>query len=135
MNKQSTVLALDLGDKRHGVAIAHLPTKVALPQAVIPQSRHFLADLGQLHAEYNFELVVVGLPLTLTGTHSPQTAKVEKLAAQISQHLGIPVVFEDERFTTRQAQSLFAARKKDSTAQLDSIAAQLILEQWLARHP
>ena len=136
MNNSSTILAIDIGDRRHGLAIAHLPTRVALPLTILPHSRHFLTDLAKLHAEHNFSLIVIGLPLTLAGGRSPQTAKVEKLAQKIGDFLKVPIALEDERFTTRQAHGLtLASGRKDPATQIDAVAAQLILEHWLARHP
>ncbi len=132
MNKDSKILGLDLGDRRHGLAMIQLPVRVAIPLGTLTHSRRFLADLAKLHLEHGFDLVVVGLPLTLTGGHSPQTTKATHLAQKIAHHLQLPVVFEDERFTSRQAANLLG---KDQAHSIDAISAQLILEQWLERQP
>jgi putative Holliday junction resolvase len=72
--------------------------------------------------------VVVGLPLSLSGGDSAQTAEARSFAALLAERLDVPVELYDERFTTS------IARARGGTASEDSRAAAALLEGWLARH-
>ena len=86
-------------------------------------------------------VVVVGLPLRLDGTESPQTERVRVFAAALAaaaEPAGVSVVLEDERLTTRIAQrqvgtSGLPRSRRQEKGRLDEVAAVLILESYLAR--
>jgi putative Holliday junction resolvase len=83
------------------------------------------------------ELVVVGLPRRLDGTPNDMTAKVEKFAHGLGSRMGLPVVLQDERLTSREAESRLALREKDwraRKARLDAAAAAIILQDYLDAH-
>jgi putative Holliday junction resolvase len=90
-------------------------------------SRRGRARLRELIAEVGAERVVVGLPLSLTGEDSAQTAEAREFAAGLGRALTIPVELYDERFTTRLAE------RTPGRASEDSRAAAHLLESWLAR--
>jgi putative Holliday junction resolvase len=79
--------------------------------------------------EREAQRVVVGLPLTLSGGDSAQTAEARAFAARLQDALAVPVELYDERFTTTIAQ-----RTTGSAASEDSRAAAVLLEDWLARN-
>jgi len=96
-------------------------------------TRAGLGALAALVAAREAQLVVVGLPLTLSGGESAQTAEAREFAARLARRLGagVPVELHDERLTTRMAQ-----RDLSREASEDSRAAAHLLEDWLARrHP
>lgn len=128
------IIGLDIGDRHTGVAILDTDTSVALPLPALSNNRFFIKHLSEVVAFYQPDKLVVGLPLTLAGTDSPQTRKVRSLATKISDTLGIAIDFEDERFTTRQASNLLAGSTNLPPHHLDSVSAQLILEGWYNRH-
>jgi len=74
------------------------------------------------------ELVLVGLPLSLSGADSGQTASTRAFAAELERRLDVPVELYDERFTTRLAE------RTGGSASEDSRAAAHLLEGWLAAH-
>jgi putative Holliday junction resolvase len=126
----SRVLALDYGSARCGCAVSD-PTGVLarpLPVVAAPGTRRGLGRLKALIAELGAERVVVGLPLSLAGHDSAQTAETREFAARLQQALPIPVELYDERFTTRLAQ------RAGGSADEDSRAAAHLLENWLTRH-
>ena len=90
-----------------------------------PGSRRGLARLRALVADLEAERVVVGLPLSLSGTDSAQTAETREFAVRLQEHLNVPVELYDERFTTRIAQRTGGASAEDSRA------AAHLLEDWL----
>jgi putative Holliday junction resolvase len=91
-------------------------------------SRRGRARLRELIREVGAERVIVGLPLSLSGADSAQTAEARAFAAGLERALSIPVELYDERFTTRLAE------RTPGRASEDSRAAAHLLESWLARH-
>jgi putative pre-16S rRNA nuclease len=124
------VLALDYGSARCGCAVSDPTGTLATPVEPIlrPGTRKGLARLADLVRERGAERVVVGLPLSLSGGDSPQTAETRAFAARLAERLTVPVELYDERFTT-----LMASRDPgDPRASEDSRAAAHLLEGWLA---
>ncbi len=123
------VLALDYGSARCGCAVSDPTGVLATPLEPVtaPASRRGLGRLRALVAELGAELVVVGLPLSLAGGDSAQTAETRAFAAQLERLLPVPVRLYDERFTTRLAE------RSGGRASEDSRAAAHLLESWLAR--
>jgi len=129
----SRVLALDHGRARCGVAVSDPSGTLATPLDVVerPDSGRGLDALAALVREWGAGCVVVGLPLPLGGGESEQTAAARAFAKALQRRLGggIPVVLEDERFTTRLAERDPAQARGEE----DSRAAAHLLEGWLAR--
>lgn len=128
---QQKVLGLDLGDRHIGVAIVDMDARVALPLTTLSNNRQFTDELLRLKKEHGFLTIVVGLPLTLSGSDSPQTHKVRELAAKIAEKTDCEVILEDERFTTHQASQLLTNAAHDPASSVDAISAQLILQAWM----
>jgi putative holliday junction resolvase len=121
------VLALDHGAARCGVAVSDPTGTLATPVGVVerPDTKGGLERIEALVHEHDAVLVVVGLPLSLSGGDSAQTAEARGFAARLSEQLDVPVELYDERFTTSLA--LQAGGK----ASLDSRAAATLLDEWL----
>ncbi len=125
------VLALDYGKARCGCAVSDPTGVLATPLEEVraPGSPRGMARLRELAGELEAERVVVGLPLTLAGRDSAQTAETRKFAARLEAQLPVPVELYDERLTTRLAE------RTGGRAGLDSRAAAHLLESWLASQP
>jgi putative Holliday junction resolvase len=125
------VLALDYGRARCGCAVSDPTGTLATPLEPVTDvtSRRGRARLRELVKEVGAERVVVGLPLSLSGTDSAQTAETRAFAAGLDRALPIPVELYDERFTTRLAE------RTPGRASEDSRAAAHLLESWLASRP
>jgi putative holliday junction resolvase len=124
------VLALDYGSARCGCAVSDPTGTLATPIDPIlrPATRKGLARIAELVRELGAQRVVVGLPLSLSGEDSAQTAETRAFAARLGERVRVPVELYDERFTT-----LMASRDPgDSRASEDSRAAAHLLEGWLA---
>jgi putative holliday junction resolvase len=121
------VLALDYGSARCGCAVSDPTGVLATPIDPIPspRSRRGLARLRALVEKLGAERVVVGLPISLAGGDTTQTAEARQFAATLERELPIPVELYDERLTTR-----LAARIGGRTSE-DSRAAAHLLESWL----
>ena len=124
------VLALDYGSARCGCALSDPTGTLATPIAPVlrPATRKGLARIGELVSEREARIVVVGLPLSLSGADSAQTAETRAFAQCLSERLSIPVELYDERFTTLMASRDPGARGSSE----DSRAAAHLLEGWLA---
>lgn len=132
------VLALDVGTKRIGVAVAETGSTVALPLTVIERTnmRSDLERIAGLVREYNVDEMVVGDPVTLSGQRGPAAEKIDRFVEQLQRVFSGTIHRVDERMTTAQAtRTLIAAdvsRSKRKTV-VDKMAAALILETYLAR--
>jgi putative Holliday junction resolvase len=99
------VLALDYGSARTGVAVSDPTGTVARPLCVVEHAgtETGLSRLFELVREQAAECVVVGLPLTLRGTHGEQARETERFVVDLRAALDVPVETFDERFTTTLA--------------------------------
>lgn len=133
-----SVLALDVGSKRIGVAVADPGASFALPLTVV-QRTNLKADLDAvcgLAAEYGASEIIVGYPVTLAGERGPAVEKMDRFIEQLQRVFDGPIHRVDERLTTAQAtKSLLAAdvRRERRKAVVDKMAAALILDTYLAR--
>jgi putative Holliday junction resolvase len=120
----SRVIALDHGEARCGVAISDPTGELVTPLDVVerPDSRRGLARVADVVREREAELVVVGLPLTMSGDEGEQARAARAFAGKLAQAVAVPVELHDERLTTRMA---------DRTGGNDSVAAAHLLESWL----
>jgi putative Holliday junction resolvase len=131
------ILALDVGERRIGVAISDPSETFALPLPVIERValREDLATIVRIAAERTASTIVVGDPLTLAGTRSIAAEKIDRFCAALARSYGGAIARADERLTTAQAtRTLISAdvsrAKRKRT--VDGIAAALILETYLA---
>lgn len=124
------VLALDYGSARCGCAVSDPTGILATPIEPIlaPNTRRGRGRLRALVRDLGAERVVVGLPLSLSGADSAQTAETRAFAERLGSELPVPVELYDERFTTRLAE------RTGGSASEDSRAAAHLLEGWLAAH-
>ena len=133
-----TVLAFDLGTQRIGVAVGETELGVAHPLATVSSraSAERFRAIEALITEWRPALLLVGLPTHADGTPNEMTARARRFARQLEGRFTLPVAFTDERFTTRAASSALrdaATRPRDRKAVRDSVAAQLILQDYLDR--
>jgi putative pre-16S rRNA nuclease len=128
----SRVLALDYGSARCGVAVSDPTGVLATPLEPVlrPATRKGLDRLAFVVRSTGAERIVVGLPLSLSGDDTAQTAETRAFASRLEERLRgrVPVELYDERFTTRIA----ARAGRDARTSEDSRAAAVLLEDWLA---
>jgi putative pre-16S rRNA nuclease len=122
------VLALDYGAARCGAALSDPTGVLATPidPVLLPGSRRGFGRLRALVQETGAQRVVVGLPLTLSGSDSDQTRETRAFAERLQNAIAVPVELYDERFTTRLAQ------RDGGRANEDSRAAAHLLSDWLS---
>ena len=136
------IIGLDIGQRRIGVAISDATATLARPVAVLARAgsdadavRLVADEIARLAAEEDgVTSVVVGLPKRLDGTANEMTPRVEAFAEQLRAASGLPVLLQDERLSSREAESRLAIREKDWRARkkkLDAAAAAIILQDYL----
>lgn len=134
-----SIMALDLGRRRIGVAIAGPSGLGATPVATL--HRHSLPEdfdaLRTIVAEWRVRQVILGLPVNMDGSEGPAARHARQFAHQLADALELPVELYDERLTSFEARERLkhlpggrASRK----AMVDQVAAVVILEGWLAEH-
>lgn len=129
------VLAFDPGARRIGVAVSDPLRISANPLEVIDARRPFVR-IAELVAEYEPDVIVVGLPVGLDGREGPAAGDARRFGEEVAQRTGRDVVFVDERFTTATAEKAMiegGARRSQRRARIDKVAATVILEQFLER--
>jgi putative Holliday junction resolvase len=123
-----TLLGFDYGTRRIGVAVGQTLTGTATPLATVRvlNGRPDWSHINVLIRQWQPQALVVGLPLQMDGGTQQVTGKAEKFARQLRGRHRLPVYFADERLTTREARL-----RVSGNADLDCVAAQVILESWL----
>lgn len=130
-----SLIALDVGEKRIGVAVAGMVARLPRPLGILQQSPHTLEKLMTLIDEHNAGGIVIGLPRNLDGDDTPQTAYVRDFGRRLETMVDIPVYWVDEALTSRQAEMEYASRKiKPQKGDIDSLAACYILSDFLQTH-
>ncbi|NCU38737.1 Holliday junction resolvase RuvX [Candidatus Saccharibacteria bacterium] len=133
MSSKRILIALDVGEKRIGVAQADMSIGIAVPYDVIEVDGTEVEAVVRLVALTGASTIVIGYPRNQSGEPTAQTAYVESFAAQL-QHLDADIIFQDESLTSVLAeQRLAASRKPYTKGDIDMVAASLILSDYLER--
>ena len=122
-------LALDIGNARIGVAISQ--DSLSLPHSVIANSENSIAEILTLVKSEKSQCIYIGLPLSLSGSHTQSTKMAIDFARQLETIVAIPIRMIDERLTSKSASAALRAGGKNSRQQkgiIDASAAALILE-------
>ena len=128
------LLGLDIGEKRIGVAISDELGMIASPLMTINATGDVLAEMRTLITKYDIPLIVVGLPVGLSGREGPQAKKVRAVADALAADLGIDIVYSDERLSSTVAEAALISqgtRRDKRKQQIDSMAAAVILQGYL----
>ena len=131
-----------MGDKRIGVAVSDVTGTLARPLGVLRPSGLdadaldvVAVEIARLAGEEDgVGAIVVGLPRRLDGTPTEMTPRVEQFARKLETRTSLPVTLQDERLSSREAESRLALRDKDwrsRKARLDAAAAAVILQDYL----
>jgi putative Holliday junction resolvase len=120
-----TVLAFDFGLKRIGVAVGEPELGTAHPLPAIAQ----FAQIEKLVEEWSPAALVVGRPTSVQGEPHAMTRQAEDFARRLERRFKLPVARVDERFSSVEAESRLRGTRADKK-KIDSVAAQLILEQY-----
>ncbi len=136
---EGRVLGVDLGSRRVGLAISDSDRRLASPLAVLIRGATRAEDhakLASVLAETGANLVVVGLPLSLSGRAGPAAQEVVEEVGELRRALPVPVELCDERYSTVVAHRSLRAGGRNARARremVDMVAAAAILQTWLDR--
>jgi putative pre-16S rRNA nuclease len=134
-------LALDIGEKRIGVAVGDETGTLARPLTTISRAskRQDFERIARLVTEQSAERVIAGYPRSLSGDEGPQAQRVRRYVEALAMTLPVPVELWDERYTTVEATDRLheaKRRRPRDRGQLDAAAAAIILQDYLdAQHP
>ncbi len=140
--KKSThhvLLGFDFGMKRIGVAVGQTVTQTARPLVTIAakEGEPSWDDISKLIKKWQPDGIVVGIPLNMDGTTQPLTEFARAFAEKLTQRFNLPVYEMDERLSTKDARERLYALggyKALQNGQVDRVAAQLVLQNWLTTH-
>ena len=130
------VLALDIGEKRIGIASGNTESRIAMPLRVLPAAdvcgnarpwRDILTD-------YEPELLVVGCPTSLSGEQGRQAERVRGVAEKIAEAAALPLEYVDERLSSAEAKRILREQglsERDMRGRIDMVAASVFLQTWL----
>ena len=129
-------MALDLGEKRIGIALSDPTRTIAAAHSVLRRKSRAddFARYAHLIAEQRVTLLVIGLPITLGGEEGQRAGWVRDYAEDLGHHMDIPIVYWDESLTTVEAEAALRAggwHGKKLKERVDAVAATLILQSWL----
>src|SRR5437773_6416238 len=139
------IVGLDIGQRRIGVAVSDATRTLARPLMVLTRpasDEHAVArvanEIARLATEEDgIEAIVVGLPRRLDGSPNELTQPVQAFADALRERTALPVALQDERLSSREAESRLAIREKDwrvRKQRLDAAAAAVILQDYLDAH-
>ena len=133
----ATVLGFDYGARRIGVAVGNRLSGARALEVIGngTQGPDFVR-IAALLREWRPQALLVGLPLTMAGEEQRNSQAARAFAAELSQRYGLPTHLVDERLSSHEAAQRFAVRrasgqaKRKHAADLDAVAAEIIIENW-----
>jgi putative Holliday junction resolvase len=157
--KPGTILALDYGRARIGLAIADAEVRLAKPLATLERinRNEDMRRLRELAREQGVTQIIVGLPLRLDGSHGEMAEEASRFAERVRKQIGVPVEMVDERLTSWEAERLLEEQggrimksaprmtsakdlrtpkrkpKTEGPLSVDALAAAVILKEYLQR--
>ena len=141
-------MAIDLGERRIGLAISDATATLARPLKVIERdssdeqaAARLSEEIDAANAEFGASdaigRLVVGLPTRLDGSTNDQTSRAKKMAELLASRVAIPISLQDERLSSREADERLALGEKDwkkRKLRLDAADAAVILQDYLDQH-
>lgn len=123
------VLGIDYGTKRVGIAISDESLTLAREFNIF-SPKEFWEQIDKIVAQEGIERIVIGLPLNMSGEFTETTRDVQEFAERLAQQTGVPQEFMDERLSSVMAEGV-PGKKRGSKQPIDSLAAQIILQNYL----
>ena len=124
-------LALDVGERRIGLAMADSQVNIAVPFGWLENSEKIIQEITELVLRHDIDVIVVGYPRNQSGEPTKQTEFVEDFVKQLADiELDTEIVFQDESLTSVQAEQRLGNKIKDK-GEIDAEAASIILQDFL----
>jgi putative Holliday junction resolvase len=132
MMKLEYVMALDVGEKRIGVAIASTIAKIAHPDRTLSNDESVWLHLQAIIDENAISKIIIGLPRNMSGEETQQSNVIRDFADDLRKHIALPVQFQDESVTSIAAEEILQKKGKPyDKADIDAQSAVLILDDYL----
>ena len=129
-----SLVCLDVGEKRIGVAVADTGVRIAVPFATIEVDGNEIQAISEIIIKENADTLVIGYPRNQLGESTAQTSYVEQFAKKLEEIVKT-IVFQDESLTSVLAEEQLRAHKKPySKSDIDAQAAAIILEDYMGSH-
>ena len=133
MAAKKNILALDVGDRRVGVALADSQIKIAVPYGYLERSDKIIQQITELMLDHGIDTLVVGYPRNQSGEATKQTESVEQFAEGLAEiEIDADLVFQDESLSSVEAERRLG-RVKDK-GEIDAEAASIILQDYLEQN-
>ena len=139
MPESVLVLGIDFGARRIGLATGNTLTGTARPLRTVHHDGAPAEDIDRVIDSWKPGCIIVGLPLAADGAETESSRAARRFAADLqARHPRLEIKFQDERYSSRIADAQFAQARRDGHARrrdarnLDSVAAAIIVESWLA---
>ena len=137
------LMGLDYGSKTVGVAVSDALMMTAQPLETVTRDsekklRKTLARIAVLAEERGVGLFVLGRPVHMDGSAGERVEKCAAFKELLEKRTGIPVVWQDERLTTAEADEILSESgvpKEERKKYIDQVAASLILQEYMDQHP
>ena len=126
--KNKTVLGIDVGSKRIGLALKKQSTDVVFPWGVVTSDENGLKKINEIIQNEEVGVVVVGMPLSMNGKKGAQAKYVENWCELFKKNIIIPLIFVDERLSSKLAEQL--SGNAAAYASIDEISAMEILKSY-----
>ena len=131
-----TILALDIGEKRCGIAVSDASEKIAIPISTLSTAEVMqnAPAFRRIIEDHEPRLLICGLPVSLNGNENKQAVRIRGQAEQIAERNGLPLEFVDERMSSSEARRILhesGHSERSMRGKVDMIAASLILETYL----
>ncbi len=133
--EKGRIIALDVGDKRIGIAVSDPTCTIAYPLETYKRKneRRDLEYIKELYSRLEADKIIIGLPLLLDGAEGTQAKKVKVFAEKL-RAMGLKIEFIDERFSTDEADDLLKEKGqgwKERKSKRDAVAAAIILNNYI----
>ena len=133
MAAKKNILALDVGDRRVGVALADSQIKIAVPYGYLERSDKIIQQITELMLDHDISILVIGYPRNQSGEATKQTESVEQFAKKLAEvEIDADLVFQDESLSSVEAERRLG-RVKDK-GEIDAEAASIILQDYLEQN-
>ncbi len=127
------LLAVDLGDKRTGLATGDTTTTTCFPLEVLHIRRGdaLVQAVANASHEQGVDAIVLGLPLNMDGTEGPRATLTREFGSQLAETTNLPVHYVDERLTSYEAEHRLRGQRHGPES--DAMAALILLEEFMSR--
>jgi len=135
MSKKISIVCLDVGEKRIGVAAGDSMVKIAVPLETIEVDGNEISNIRRVIDDEYADILVVGYPRNQSGQATAQTNFVKDFVDRLSDEIEIKIVFQDESLTSVMAEQRLASFKKPyKKSDIDAQAAAIILQDYIEAH-